>query len=107
MTKLRNAVGSSFATNIKLSKPQISKLIQSGGLVGAFFLSWKLQYFYLKTLLLGLASAASAAGAGIQKKRKIQGSSGTLMVVKVLFVQAKRRKFLIPPLTNFGIQNYS
>ena len=36
MTKLRNAVSYNFATNIKLSKPQISKLIQSGGLVGAF-----------------------------------------------------------------------
>ena len=33
-TKLRNAVNNNMATDIKLSKAQISKIIQSGGFLG-------------------------------------------------------------------------
>ena len=33
-TKLRNAIENNMATDIKLSKGQISKIIQSGGLLG-------------------------------------------------------------------------
>ena len=33
-TKLRNAINNNLSTNIKLSKAQIKKLIQSGGLLG-------------------------------------------------------------------------
>ena len=33
-TKLRNAINNNFATDIKLSKAQIKKLIQSGGFLG-------------------------------------------------------------------------
>ena len=32
--ELRNAINNNLATNIKLSKPQIKKLIQSGGFLG-------------------------------------------------------------------------
>ena len=34
-TKLRNAFTNNISTNIKLSKAQISKLIQSGGFLGS------------------------------------------------------------------------
>ena len=34
-TKLRNAFENNMSTNIKLSKSQISKIIQSGGCLGA------------------------------------------------------------------------
>ena len=78
-TKLRNAIENSMSTDIKLSKAQISKIIQSGGFLG------KLLGPLLKTGLplimnvikplaksvlipLGLTAAASAADAGIQKK---------------------------------------
>ena len=33
-TKLRNAINKNLTTDIKLSKPQIKKLIQSGGYLG-------------------------------------------------------------------------
>ena len=33
-TKLRNAIKNNMSTNIKLSKAQISKIIQSGGFLG-------------------------------------------------------------------------
>ena len=36
-TKLRNAINNNLATNIKLSKAQIKKLIQSRGFLGKLF----------------------------------------------------------------------
>ena len=35
-TKLRNAIENNMSTDIKLSKAQISKIIQSGGFLGKF-----------------------------------------------------------------------
>ena len=78
-TKIRNAFNNNKSTDLKLSKAQINKIIQSGG-----FLS-KLLGPLLKTGLpliknvikplaksvlipLGLTAAASAADAGIHKK---------------------------------------
>ena len=78
-TKIRNAFNNNKSTDIKLSKAQISKTIQSGGFLG------KLLGPLLKTGLpliknvikplaksalipLGLTAAASAADAGIHKK---------------------------------------
>ena len=34
-TKLRNAIENKFSTDIKLSKAQISKIVQSGGFLGS------------------------------------------------------------------------
>ena len=34
-TKIRNALNSNMSTNLKLSKAQISKIIQSGGFLGS------------------------------------------------------------------------
>ena len=87
--KLRNAIENIMSTNIKLSKAQISKIIQSGGFLG------RLVGPLLKTGLpliknvikllaesafipLGLTAAASAADAGIQKK--ILGSRTTISI---------------------------
>ena len=78
-TKLRNAIENIMSTDIKLSKSQISKTIQSGGFLG------KLLGPLLKTVLpliknvvkplaksvlipLGLTAAASAADGGTQRK---------------------------------------
>ena len=78
-TKIRNAFNNNTSTDIKFSKAQINKIIQSGGFLG------KLLGPLLKTGLpliknvikplaksvlipLGLTTAASAANAGIHKK---------------------------------------
>ena len=75
-TKLRNAIENYMATDIKLSKAQISKIIQSGGFLG------KLLGPLLKTGLpllksvikplgfLGVTAANSAIDASVQKKKK-------------------------------------
>ena len=79
-TKLRNSIENDMSTDKKLSKAQISKIIQSGGFLG------KLLGPLLKTRLpliknvikpltksvltpLGLTAAASAADAGIPLKK--------------------------------------
>ena len=82
-TKTRNAFNNNTSTNIKLSKTQINKIIQSGGFLG------KLLGPLLKTgspliknvikpltksvlIPLGLTSAASAVDAGMHKKYQDQ-----------------------------------
>ena len=78
-TKLRNAFNNNMSTDLKFSKTQISKIIQSGGFLGTFLspLS-KAGLPLIKNVIkplakralipLGLTAAASAADAGIQKK---------------------------------------
>ena len=78
-TKLRNSFNNNMSIDLKLSKAQISKIVQSGGFLG------RLLGQLLKTgltliknviqplvksvlILLGLTAAASAADAGIHKK---------------------------------------
>ena len=85
-TKIRNAFNINTSTDIKFSKVQINKIIQSGGFLG------KLLGPFLKTGLpliknvikalaksvlipLGLTAAESAADAGIHKE--ILGSGNT------------------------------
>ena len=89
-TKPRNATENNMSTDIKLSKAQISKIIQYGGFLG------KLLGPLLKTGLpliqniinplaksvlipLGLTPAASAADAGI--KKIIIGSGTTTLII--------------------------
>ena len=59
-----------MSTDLKLSKAQISKLIQSGGSLGS--LLNKLAGPLMKAVLapLGITAAASAVDPGIQKKKK-------------------------------------
>ena len=74
-TKLRNAINNNSATDIKLSKAQIKKLIQSGGFLGK--LLSKLASPLMKVALplaknvlapLGLRAAMSAIDGSIQKR---------------------------------------
>ena len=73
-TKLRNAIENNMSTDIKLSKAQISKIIQSGGFLGKFFgplskTGLPLLKSVIKPLgLLGLTAAISAIDAGVQKR---------------------------------------
>ena len=71
-------------TDLKLSKAQISKIIQSGGFLGS--LLSKLAGPLMKVAIpknvlapLGITAAASAIGAGIQKK--IHGSGTTTLII--------------------------
>ena len=75
-TKLRNAIENNMSTNIKLSKAQISKIIQSGRFLGKllgplFKTGLSLLKSALKLLgLLDLTAASSAIDAGVQKENK-------------------------------------
>ena len=77
-TKPRNAIENNMPTDIKLSKAQISKIIQSGGFLGTLLMTGLLLIKNVikpltKTVLipLGLIAPASAGDAGIQKKNLI------------------------------------
>ena len=76
-TKLRNAFNNNMSVDIKCSKAQISKIIQSGGLLGSLLSKlagplMKIAVPLAKSVLapLGITAAASTLDAGIQKKKK-------------------------------------
>ena len=104
-TKLRNALNNNSATDIKLSKAQIKKIIQSGRFLGK--LLSKLAGPLMKVALplaenvlapLGLTAAISATDGSIQKK--IHGSG-----VKLIIEQEDMNDFIkiIEALLNSGI----
>ena len=77
-TKLRNALNNSMSTDLKLSKVQISKIIQSGGVLGSLLSKlagplMEVAIPLVKNVLipLGITAAASAIDAGIQKKNMV------------------------------------
>ena len=74
-TKVRNAFNNNMSTDLKLSKAQISKIIQPGGFLGSLLSKLagpliKVAIPLAKNVLapLGITAAASAIDAGIQKK---------------------------------------
>ena len=104
-TKLRNAINNNLATDIKLSKVQIKKLIQSGGFLGKLLSKlagplMKVALPLAKNVLapLGLTAAMSAIDGSIQKK--IQGSR-----VKLIIEQEDMNGIMkiIEALENYGI----
>ena len=86
-TKLRNAFNDNNASaDIKLSKTQISKIIQSGGFLGSLLSKlvgplMKVAVPLAKNVLapLGITAAASALDAGIQKK--VHESGKTTLII--------------------------
>ena len=84
-TKLRNSIENNMPTDIKSSKAQISKVIQSGGfLVKLLGPLLKAVLSFLKSVikplgLLGLTAASLLIDTGIQKK--IYSGSGTTALV--------------------------
>ena len=71
-TKLRNAFNNNISTDLKLSKAQISKIIQSGGFLGSLLSKlagplMKVAIPLAKNILalLEITAAASAIDAGI------------------------------------------
>ena len=88
--KIRNAFNNNMSTDLKLSKAQINKIIQSGGFLGRLLgpllkTGLPLIKNVIKPLVrsvlipLGLTAAASAADAGIHKK--ILGSGNTTLII--------------------------
>ena len=89
-TKLRNAFNNNMSTDLKLSKAQISKIIQSGGFLGRLLgpllkIGLPLIKNVIKPLAksalipLGLTAAVSAADVGTHKK--ILGSGTTTLII--------------------------
>ena len=86
-TKLRNTIENNMPADIKLSKTQISKIIQSGGFLG-FLLSgiagplMKVVVSLAKHLLapLGITAATSVIGGAIQKKKYMVLELRTLII---------------------------
>ena len=111
ITELRNALNNNSATDIKLSKAQIKKIIQSGGFLGK--LLSKLAGSLMKVALplaknvlapLGLTAAMSAIDGSIQKKT--HGSGATEGAgVKLIIEKEDMNDILkiIKALENFGI----
>ena len=92
VSNLRKAFANNFSTHIKLSKTQISKMIQSGGFLGRLLgplLKTGLPLIknvikpLAKSVLipLGLTAAASAADAGIHKKILGSGHNNTTLII--------------------------
>ena len=84
--KLKNAFSNNMSVDIKFSKAQISKIIQSGGFLGSLLSKlvgplMKVAFSLAKDILapLGITAAASAIDAGIQKK--IHGSGTTTLII--------------------------
>ena len=85
-TKLRNAFNNNMSTDLKLSKAQISKIIQSGGFLGSLLSKlagplMKVAVPLAKNILaaLGITAAASGIDAVIQKK--IHRSGTTTLII--------------------------
>ena len=104
-TKLRNAINNNSATDIKLSKAQIKKIIQSGGFLGKLLSKladplMKVASLLTKNVLapLGLTGAMSAIDGSIQKI--IHGSG-----VKLIIEQEDMNDIMkiIKALENYGI----
>ena len=90
-TKLRNGLNNNSATDIKLSKAQIKKIIQSGGFLGK--LLSKLAGPLIKVALplaknvlapLGLTGAMSAIDGSIQKKIEQEDMNDITKIIKAL-----------------------
>ena len=86
-TKLRNAISNNMATDLKLSKAQIKKLIQSGGFLGKLLSKlagplMKVAMPLAKNVLapLGLTASMSAIDCSIPKK--FNGSATTKLIIE-------------------------
>ena len=85
-TKLRKAFNNNISTDLKLSKAQISKIIQSGRFLGSLLSKlagplMKVAVTFAKNILasLGITAAALAIDSRIQKKRHGSGTA-TLII---------------------------
>ena len=85
-TKLRNTFNNNMSTELKLSRAQISKIIESGGFLGPLLSKLACQLMKVaiplpKNVLapLGITATASPIDAGIRKK--IHGSGTKTLII--------------------------
>ena len=99
-TKLRNVINNNLATDVKLSKAQIKKLIQSGGFLGKLLskLAGPLMKVALPLARNVLTAVMSAIDGSIQKK--IHGS-GIKLIIKEEVMKGIMK--IIEALENSGI----
>ena len=97
-TRIKNPFNNNMNTDMKLSKAQISKIIQSGAFLGSLLSKlagplMKVAITLAKNVLapLGITAAASATDAGIQKKKVRFWSSFVFRFAKNNFNNFKRR----------------
>ena len=88
-TKLRNAFNNNMSTDLKLSKAQISKIVQSGGFLESLLSKlagtlMKVAIPFAKNVLapLGITAAASAIYAGIKKKKQNKKNKKNNMILE-------------------------
>ena len=90
ITKLRNNIENNMLTDIKLSKAQISKIIQNGGFLGNLLgplLKTELPLIknvikpLAKNFLIPLGLTIEAAAADVRKQKKILGSGTTTLII--------------------------
>ena len=101
-TKLRNTINTNLATDIKLSRAQIKKLIQSGEFVGKLLGKlagplMKVAMPLVKNVLapLGLTTAMSAIDGSIQKKIHGSGAAKGAGVKLIIDQEDMKKKYYI------------
>ena len=85
-TKLRNAFNNNMSTDLKLSKAQISKIIQSGGFLGSLLSKlagplMKVAVPLAKNILAPWAVTAAASEIDAGSQKKIRGSGNTTLII--------------------------
>ena len=82
VSNIRKAFANNSSVDIKFSKTQLLKMIQSGGFLGKLL---GCNYPLAKSVLipLGLTAAASATDAGIHKKILVSGDNTTLTISNI------------------------
>ena len=112
VANLRKAFANYLSTDIKLSKTQISKMIQSGGFLGRLLgVLLKTRLPLIKNVInplakgvlitLGLTAAASAADAGMHKK--VTGSRHNNTTLIILYDEMKDIIKIIKSLEDSGL----
>ena len=90
VANLRKAFANHLSTDIKLSKTQLSKMIQSGGLLGRLLgplLKTGLPLIknvikpLAKSVLIPLGLTAAASAADVGRYKKILGSGNTTLII--------------------------
>ena len=83
-TKLRNTFDNNMSTDLKLSKAQISKIIQSGEFLGSLVSKLaliKVAAPLAKNILTPLEITAAASAIDAEIRRKIHGSGTTTLII--------------------------
>ena len=87
-TKLINAIENNISTDIKLSKTQIFKIIQSGGFLDSFLSKLagpllKVKVLLAKSMLAPWRIINAASAIHARTRKKINGSGTTTLIIQI------------------------